>query len=432
MIMAQSARVTRRFIGILKARVPELELDNVDDPRDPRGRRWTLSALLSAALVGLVAGSKSLAELEDLTVKMSAAARGALGIVRRVPDTTLRSLLCEMTPESLRAVMHRQVRAAHRRKALVLEQLPFGVVALDGKDTALPSCDDNYAQRQTQEGGALLGVLRTMTCCLVGHRGQPCIDAFPIPASTNEMGLFASCVSELVRIYGKLDLFRMVATDAGSCSLHNATSVRELGLHYLFGLKGTQLTLLQEARRLLAARPPDQAIAVSEDQLGGGKTVVRRLWMTTEMAGFEWDHLKVVLRVQSQTYVHGSLETGEDRYFVCSLGADRLTPKQWLRLVRQYWGVENAVHCTLDKTMREDDHPWIEAEPQGALAVALLRRVAYTLLALARSVTLRSEDNRCAPWKTLIQWLRLALLTVTAEDIAKLRIRRRLPATAWT
>jgi len=430
--MAQSARVTRRFIGILKPRLAELELDSVDDPRSRRGRRWSLSALLTAALVGLVAGCKSLLELEDLTVKISTAARRALGLGRRVPDTTLRKLLCEMTPESLRAVMHREVRLAHRRKALVLDGLPFGVAALDGKDTALPSCDDKYAQRQTQEGGALLGMLRTMTCCLVGHRGQPCIDAFPIPAATNEMGIFASYVSELVRIYGKLDLFRMVAADAGSCSLQNATFVRELGLHYLFGLKGTQLTLLQEARRLLEARASDQAIAVSEDQLGGGKTVVRRLWLTTQMAGFEWDHLAAVVRVQSETYAHGRLEKGEDRYFVCSLGADRLTPKQWLRLVRQYWGVENAVHCTLDKTMREDDHPWIEANPQGALAVALLRRVAYTLLALARAVTLRSEENRCAPWKTIIEWMKLALLTVTAEDVAELRTRRRLPATDCT
>ena len=100
---------------------------------------------------------------------------------------------------------------------------------LDGKSTALPSCDDLYAQRQTQDG-KLIGVLRTMTVSLVTTTAQPCIDAIPIPAHTNEMAWLCTCLDALVSAYGRGNLFRMVAADAGSCCASNGRYLRVLGL----------------------------------------------------------------------------------------------------------------------------------------------------------------------------------------------------------
>ena len=106
-----------------------------------------------------------------------------------------------------------------------------------------------------------------------------------------------------------------------------------------------------------------------------------------------------------------------------SLPSGRLTPAKWLRLTRLTWGVENAVHCTLDKSMREDRHPWIESNPRGTLVIALLRRIAYNLLALFRSGTMRAEHSRETPWKTIMRWIELALLTAGPSDVARLRPR---------
>jgi hypothetical protein len=81
------------------------------------------------------------------------------------------------------------------------------------------------------------------------------------------------------------------------------------------------------------------------------------------------------------------------------------------------------VHCTADKMMREDEHPWIQANPKGALIVVLLRRIAYNLLALFRAVTLRADASHCVPWKTLMRWVELALLKAGPHDVARLRPR---------
>ena len=45
-------------------------------------------------------------------------------------------------------------------------------------------------------------------------------------------------------VYTYLALTLFVTYDAGACSEANARAVRDRGLHYLFGLKGSQPTLL--------------------------------------------------------------------------------------------------------------------------------------------------------------------------------------------
>jgi len=146
-------RLKRRIVGALTKRLREARLDEVEDPRDRRGRRWQLKTLLGAALLGLVAGCRSLLQVEALTEDLSLAARQRFGLTRRLPDTTLHNLLWQLQPQQVLPVLHRVVRAAHRRRALVPDELPFGVVSLDGKSTAVPACDEYYAQRQSQHEG---------------------------------------------------------------------------------------------------------------------------------------------------------------------------------------------------------------------------------------------------------------------------------------
>ena len=137
-----------------------------------------------------------------------------------------------------------------------------------------------------------------------------------------------------------------------------------------------------------------------------------------------WEHLRTVLRVESETLdPKGRRIAYENRYFVVSLPAARLTPKQWLLLVRLHGGVENNCHHTLDTAFQEDNRPWIESDPRGALAVAVLRRLAYTLLTLFRSVTQRSDERRATPWLDLLRWFYNALIAATDADLATLRPR---------
>ena len=324
--MSQHARLTRRIVGLLSARLPDLDLQDMPDRRDPRRVAWPMITVLRALIVTLAASCTSLQQAEALTEEMSPTMRRKLGIHRRIPDTTMRTIASGLEPDDVRQRLHQQIRAAARRKALLPDRLPFNVAMLDGKSTALPSCDDHFAQRQSNDS-RLIGLLRTMTCSLVTTTAQPCIDAIPIPASTNEMGHFRRCVDVLLAAYGSIDLFRMVAADAGNCCEANARHVRDVGLHYLFGLKDNQPTVAAEATRLLGRL--EQPAASSDDRKGNSRRVVRRLFITEQMAGFEWEHLRTVLRVQSLTYEHGKLVATEDRYFNARGQSWSLRPCSW-------------------------------------------------------------------------------------------------------
>ena len=421
--MERTSRRKRRLAGLVSVRLGELDLRQIPDIRGRRGRRWRLPQLLSAALVGLVAGCNSLREMERLTADLPRGVRKTLGLGRRVPDTTVRAALVGVDPGHLRERLQHQIRLAWRRKSLRPVGLPCGVVSVDGRGTSTPMVDGVYAQRQ-HNGTRLYGVVRTITCCLISARARACIDAVPIPAATNESGAFADVFAGLLATCGASDLFEVVMGDAAYCTLANATLVHEADRGYIFQLKTeSQPTLAREALRQFSALG-DGDVAVTTSERVGSSTVTRRMWITTEMAGWDrWPHLRTVLRVQRCVEADNGERTLGEGYFVSNLPFGRFKPDQWMDVIRRRWAVENACHNTFDRLFGEDDHPWIH-QPQGMLAVMLLRRIAYNALAIFRTVTQRGDDQQNIPWRELMQAVERMLITATDGLLAGLRTGR--------
>ena len=96
---------------------------------------------------------------------------------------------------------------------------------------------------------------------------------------------------------------------------------------------------------------------------------------------------------------------------------------RWNRLLRRLWAVENECHHTFDTGFAEDDRRWIEVDPVGALVIVILRRIAYSLLAFYRAVTLRSEERRYPPWKDLLTRIFVAMVAATTDVVSGLRLR---------
>jgi hypothetical protein len=118
-------------------------------------------------------GCPSLAETEELTATLAPAMRRRLGLPRRLADMTARDALCRVPLEGLRAVLHRVVRAAARRKALGANMCPIQVAALDGKATALPTLNHPLVRNHIKGQAEPFGLVRTVTCSLVSAAGRP-------------------------------------------------------------------------------------------------------------------------------------------------------------------------------------------------------------------------------------------------------------------
>jgi len=94
--------------------------------------------LLRTLVGAMLAGAKGLADVEELSERMSTPIKRLFGIQRRVPDTTLRDALCTVEPDELRSCLHTLVHQAQRRKALEPSVLPFGGFRSMVKRSAFP------------------------------------------------------------------------------------------------------------------------------------------------------------------------------------------------------------------------------------------------------------------------------------------------------
>lgn len=411
-MQAKDQRVHRFLDRHRKA--PAFRWEGVTDPRDRRGRRWQFEMLMDGLFDGMLAGCRTLRDLEALTDEMGDAERAR--VPRRIPDTTLYELVPRLGVEQLRGKLHQQVRTLGRAKSFEPQDLPCGVLSIDGKGIGALNHDaGGRAQKaHSAHDGTPYWLSRVLRAVVTSAPSKPCVDQLPVPPETNEMGTFEAFFNDLVRAYGRGDLFEIVTTDAGFTSKHNADLVHAADKAYVLALKYTQPELHAEAERLLRSKTSKAPDAETPWEKVQGRTVHRRLYRTSEIAGFhDWAHLQQAwLVVQETQHPDGRVDI-EERFFLTSLRPGRLTAAQSLRVVRGHWGIENDCFWSLDMQWGEDALPWCTTG-QAVEVLGLLRLMAYNLLQLARKRHLRERraDGRAADppaWRRIFDWVRQAL-----------------------
>ena len=398
----------------LKQRRDALNFEAVRDPRKRRGRRWKSQTLLSTTVVCLMMLARSLRAAERLSRDL-ADGRRLKGLVRRLPDSTLGDFLAEVSPAPLRRHVHQHILAEHRRKALEPTVVRIRAIAVDGKNVATLDHEANPdCQKQNPENQPPHWLYRVVNATLISAAAPVCIDQMPIPAATNDMGVFPVFFASLVSTYGRADLFDLVSTDSGFCSEANARLIDDAGKGYLISLKDNQPELRREAERVLGkqsrtSEPEAQTDWESDSSRGW---IRRQLWRTDEMAGWgKWTHLRQVtlVRVLAREGKDGPVRVLEDRYHVTNLVRGRLNGEELLRLVRAHWRIENNLHGALDIQWQEDHGKWVQ-RGNGLPVSAMLRVLAYNLLSLLRAVHLRTTEARATAWDQLRDWVRDAMV----------------------
>lgn len=432
---------SRRAARFLQHEFGRLDFSEVRDLRGERGRKtWSVEQYSRAMVAGMVAGRTGFAGLERLSARMSGEFRQVVGVPRRIPDTTVRDYVVKADVHGYRSVLRSQAHSLYRSKCLERRRdFPIHMMSIDGKYRSVWVQEKEagqypfFQQKGETEGERQRGEVRTITVSLVSSRSTFVLDCIPVRAETNEMGMFPDVMNSLLEDWGQTELCELIATDAGSASLHNATLVDEAGLGYLMVLNDFQPELLKEAERQLEHRTDKDADATWTQTSYQGKTVEYRLWVSCNMAGWNgWDHLRQVLRVERRVI---SEQPGEPvqvgtRYFLSNLTRNRLSPAEWIHVIRARWSVENGVHWTLDAILGEDNRPWTR-NPHGMLVAQMLRRMALNILALYRGVHLRSKENRGRPWRHFLEDFYDVIQHADELDLLDRRqLRRRLAIAA--
>lgn len=358
-------------------------------------------------------GLKSLRRVEDLAQDLGARVRRHLGLPASVSDSTLWRLLAAQTPAGLRQTVAAQVRRRLKAPGPSAVALPLGVMSIDGKSlwTSVQREVDGLEAVACDEAGTPVWRLGTLRAVLTSHRAAPCVDLEFLGAKEGESPAFRQLLPRVVEAWG--DCFQVVTGDAGLAAAENAALVRELGKHYLLGLKGNQPTLHGHAVEAIADKRCAARARTAERV--HGLTLVRELWTHALAPGeVEFPGARLLLCIRQTHQRDDGTQSVEWRYFVTSLSTVDLSFHHLLSLVRLHWAIENRHHWTLDLVLEEDDRQPCLHSRTALEVTAWLRVLAYNLISSWRAA-LPLKDKLPVAWTRACEVLRDALVHGRAE-----------------
>jgi hypothetical protein len=363
----------------------------VPDPRDPRGIRHSLAAVLALCTGAVLCGNTA---VEDVTAWVQAAPqevlaaagcrRGAAGArVPPHPDTVVR----------LFTALGAQALASHAG-AYLARRAHAGPVAfpLAGPGWLPAVAVDGKAVRGAAGADGLVPYLLAAAV----HGTGTVIAERLIGPKTNEVPGFAPLLREL---NGYCPLAGHVITaDAGHTVRAHATFIcQELLAHYVFTVKQNTPALWAGLDALDWKSVPVQH---ATEEKGHGRRerrtiqvmdapahIAKRFPHARQVALIERYVTRIVRVRKGRRWVKKAIKSAVAVFIITSLDAREAAPAHLAGYVRGHWTIENKVHWVRDVTFREDSsrvrtgpRPRIMATLRN-LAIGLIRQAGHTKIA---------------------------------------------------
>ncbi|XVS65529.1 ISAs1 family transposase [Actinosynnema sp. CA-299493] len=331
-------------------------LAKVPDPRDPRGIRYPLSALLMVAVCAVLAGASSFTAISDWLRDLDRHARERLGFDRIPSGTTMWRLLTRLDADLLATVLAGWLTARARRSPPVRPGRYRRVIAVDGKTLRGARLDGG---RQVH----LLSALDTDTGIVLAQ--------VTVDTKSNEIPAFTPLLDAVHKVVGTLEGVVFVA-DALHTQTGHARQVAARGAHLMAAVKGNQPTLFAQLKSL-----PWTDIPVGDrtrDRRHGRRETRTVKAVTPHIpGGIAFPHAEQAIRITRSRTTHAKT-TRETAYFTVSLPAGEAPPGELQAWIRREWLIENQVHHVRDVTFREDSHQ--ARTGTGPAVIATLRNTA--------------------------------------------------------
>lgn len=340
--------------------------EDLTDPRIERTRVHNLFELIVVALCGTIAGSDTWADIERFGNHRLEWLRTFLRLESGIPShDTFGRVFARLDPAEL-------VNAVTRWLDEIGRDLGKQI-AIDGK--TLRGSFDNAAGRQPLHLVSAWATEARLTL------GQIAVDS-----KSNEITAIPLLL-ELLNLKGTT-----VTIDAMGCQKEIAAKIVEGGGDYVLTLKGNHAHLHQAVVDQFATaalnnfKAPGLRHHVTVESNHGREERREYFVMPAphDLPGLsEWSKLTSIGMVVRITQT-GEKETGEVNYFLTS---HKPQVKEFAKLVRGHWSIENQLHWVLDVTFTEDASRI--RKQQAPQTSAVLRRLAVSII----SVDTRIKDN---------------------------------------
>ena len=314
--------------------------EGMKDSRKPRGLRYRLVHVLVMMVLAKICGEDTPSGIADWVQHRSGQIIEMLKLKRKTMPhhSTYRRIAQDVIDvEELEQVV----------SATLSEKKYFGtqvLLSIDGK--VLRGTLD-----ETQNGTYLLAAylpsegIVLMEVALEGKGGE-------IPGAVKLLNM--------VDLRGKV-----VMGDALHTQRALSILIVEAGGDYIWFAKGNQSQMEEDIRLWFEPEPdpipgvgrlPKDFETAKEVSKGHGRLEERTLTVSSQLKDFlDWPYLEQVFQLERRFV---STKTGEVQeqveYGFTSLSRDEIMPKQLLKKIRSYWGIETGLHYRRDVTLHED------------------------------------------------------------------------------
>lgn len=244
------------------------------------------------------------------------------------------------------------------------------VVSFDGKTMRGTSASD--------KGLKAIHILNAWS-----HDRGICLGHVKVDDKSNEIPAVPKLM-ELLDLKGTI-----ITADAMNTQKETVAKAIDVGADYVLPVKDNQRGLLEEIELMFNDAHKKDFKGVDADDFetvekSHGRIEVRKYTVidASELpATKEWKGFKTAGKVTRDRTYKGKAST-ETQYYISSCEIDA---KQFAKVVRGHWGIENSLHLVLDITFREDQLRY--RDRVGAQNLATIRKL--TLSALTKDKTLK-------------------------------------------
>ena len=340
----------------------QLHFADLPDPRVQRTRAHLLLDIVTIAILAVIAGAKGWDDMETYAKLQEPWLREFLELPGSAPsDDTFRRVFVRLNAKAFGACFTAWMKT-------LVGSTEGKVIAIDGK--TLRGSFDRAAGRTPIH---MVHAWATENHVLLGQ------------CATSEKSNEITAIPELLDL---LDHKGAVVTiDAMGCQKKIVAKIVQKEADYAIALKGNQETLHEEVAGYLNAAIADGGARTFETRdEGHGRTEIRRVYAVSNvdwLSSFaEWPGLRSLVCVERERTVKGKKTSIERVHYITSIPAHHV--RRLARIIRGHWGVENALHWSLDVSFREDASR-IRSE-NGPANFGLLRRIALVLMKRETSV----------------------------------------------
>lgn len=306
-------------------------LETVPDPRDPRGVRYPLAALLGLAIGAVACGARSFAAIGEWSADVGPQMLATFGTTSSsAPDESTFRRVCEHVDAE---ALDRALGAFCWTRSHEVDGRR--VIALDGKTVR--------GARDRRHDGADAGTAPHLVAAF-DHATGTVVGQAQVRDKSNEI----PCARDLLACF---DLDGVTVTmDAMHCQDDTAQRITSAGGHYVLTVKGNRPRL----RADLKALPWAQVPARSSTDKSRGRKVTRTIKVMDAPTWITFPGAAQVAQLRRTSTAKDGRHTVEVVYLITSAEATIASPGALAAWVQEHWGIENQLHWVRDVTFDED------------------------------------------------------------------------------